>query len=388
MIAVNDRESNTRPVSAGESSGKHLSYLDGVRALAALYVVMHHAERTVTLDNRRMTPSFRWLHIFDYGHLAVDVFIVLSGFCLMLPIIRSGMQLRGGTVGFLKRRARRILPPYFLSLALSLALIATILHDATGTPWDSCVNVSRLGLVTHALLLQDLNTRAAHEIDYPLWSVSVEWRIYFLFPLLLIAWRKLGPWTTAAAFMAAACALYAVLRNTQFLRCCPHYIGLFGLGALSAAVAFSDEDSYRSLRTRTPWGIVTGLLTLVVLMIVAVSRKDNLSLIVIDLPVGVWTCALLIYSSKGGPSRVRKFFAWKPFTLIGAFSYSLYLVHAPLLQLVWQYGASSRNPSLPSSVAWIYLFDVPLVILGAYLFSLFAERPFMKPAAMPAGTVN
>ena len=105
----------------------HLDHLDGVRGLAALFVVLHHAW-LLTADHFPIAAETGLLGLLTnwllYGHLAVDVFIVLSGFCLILPVARSGGALAGGAAGFYRRRARRILPPYFAALTISVALTA------------------------------------------------------------------------------------------------------------------------------------------------------------------------------------------------------------------------------------------------------------------------
>ena len=99
----------------------HLDFLDGLRGLSALFVVLHHATGGVPRED-----VSRWLFritslLFLDGHYAVAVFIVLSGFSLMLPVVRSpDHRLRGGFLGYLKRCAWRILPvllcgPRFLS---------------------------------------------------------------------------------------------------------------------------------------------------------------------------------------------------------------------------------------------------------------------------------
>lgn len=81
----------------------HLAHLDGLRALAALYVMLDHAALEVwpgLLSHRVGGPSGVALQCFTYAHFAVSVFIVLSGFCLMLPIIKNRGLLRGGAINF------------------------------------------------------------------------------------------------------------------------------------------------------------------------------------------------------------------------------------------------------------------------------------------------
>src|SRR5919199_5849925 len=101
-------------------AGQRLAGLDGLRGLAALFVVVNH----VFL---RAFPGYPvdhapfWAAWFIYGRFAVVVFIVLSGFSLALSPARNGWRL-DGVSRFAHRRARRILPAYWAALAFSLAV--------------------------------------------------------------------------------------------------------------------------------------------------------------------------------------------------------------------------------------------------------------------------
>src|SRR5258706_10533817 len=142
-------------MSGSDSHKLRLSYLDGLRAVAALYVVLFHAVAGFAVG---LSGAFRGLQIlFGFGHEAVAIFIVLSGYCLMLPVARSaGGQLKGGFAGYLGRRAFRILPPYFATLALSLLLIRyvpVLAHGGTRTIWDDSLPGVGLGPIAWHLLL-------------------------------------------------------------------------------------------------------------------------------------------------------------------------------------------------------------------------------------------
>src|SRR2546421_13093474 len=107
-------------VAPGPASPRpHLDYLNGLRALAALYVVLHHAYLTVWPVLLGKAPTgidaalVGWL---AYGHYSVSVFIVISGFCLMLPVLRNQDVIAGGSITFYRKRARRILPPYYFGM--------------------------------------------------------------------------------------------------------------------------------------------------------------------------------------------------------------------------------------------------------------------------------
>src|SRR5271155_141269 len=129
-----EKASQTAPASQG-----YLAHVEGLRALAAYVVFINHAFAQVWADDEATKPP-PLLAPFSYsmvaGHLAVSVFIVISGFCLTLPVVSAGSKLRGGFKDFLKRRARRILPPYYAAVALCMVLIFTIIGRRTGTLWD------------------------------------------------------------------------------------------------------------------------------------------------------------------------------------------------------------------------------------------------------------
>ncbi len=77
---------------------RHYTHLDGIRGLAALFVVLYHTAAVAeTEDLSRYIAHLFWF-IRSHGHYAVTVFIVLSGYCLMLPVAyREDGQLRGGS---------------------------------------------------------------------------------------------------------------------------------------------------------------------------------------------------------------------------------------------------------------------------------------------------
>lgn len=95
-------------------TGLRLDYLDGLRGLTALYVVLFHCRSEFTwqyADGGFSPLLWQMTAWMNFGHYAVVIFIVLSGYCLMLPVVRSqNKTLAGGLRGYLKRRAWRTLP--------------------------------------------------------------------------------------------------------------------------------------------------------------------------------------------------------------------------------------------------------------------------------------
>src|SRR5688572_4097551 len=96
------------PAKADEKPALRLAYLDGLRAVAAAYVVMFHA--VLGFSAQELSGPWRVMRrALAFGHEAVAIFIVLSGYVLMLPVVRRDpKRLPVDFVKFVKRRAFRI----------------------------------------------------------------------------------------------------------------------------------------------------------------------------------------------------------------------------------------------------------------------------------------
>lgn len=133
----------------------------------------------------------------------------------MLPVTKNAHQLSGGAATFFSKRTWRILPTYFLALAVSLLLILLVIGKPKDTMWDKCLPVTGWDIIAHLLLIQDLFITTCYKINYALWSISVEWLIYSLFPLIILAWRKIGPITTTLLAIVLPLVLFGILRATS-----------------------------------------------------------------------------------------------------------------------------------------------------------------------------
>src|SRR5437773_6783400 len=121
--------------------------LDGIRGLAALFVVVNHIFLRAFPGYPADNAPF-WAAGFIYGRFAVVVFIVLSGFSLSVAPARAGWRL-DGVSKFARRRAWRILPPYWAALVFSL-LMSWFVVAQPGWPIPTGRSV-----VVNGLLVQD-----------------------------------------------------------------------------------------------------------------------------------------------------------------------------------------------------------------------------------------
>jgi len=370
-----------------ETARMRLEFVDGMRALAALIVYLNHAYAQVTAGDvfQLGSPWSLARYSMVAGHLSVTVFIVISGFCLTLPVVAQGGELRGGVKGFLKRRARRILPPYYAAVALCLILIWTVIGKPTGSLWDYPLRVTPFAIASHLLLVQDLF--ATSRINYVFWSIAVEWQIYFIVPLLVLAWKRFGATKTVVGALVLGFVLRFVFQDTRLTRAHPQFLGMFALGMLAAYIARSSEPRFVRLRERGPW---TALATLSLCLIVGATLYWGIGLSEsrfhwFDLPVGIMAASALTAASRGHRSLINRVFSWPPLVTLGTFSYSLYLIHAPLLQVMWQYGLVPLRLGNGAMLGWLLTVGLGLVSLNSYVFFRLFEAPFMRaPQSAPA----
>lgn len=362
-----------------------LPYLDGLRALAAGYVVLFHAIPGFSAEN--LTGPWRVLkRAFAYGHEAVAIFIVLSGYCLMLPVVsRDPDRLRVAFGPFMWRRAKRILPPYFATLVLSVVLLAVIpvlRTPATGTIWDDSLPGLDVGAITtHLLVIHNWFPTYSYQLNGPLWSVATEWQIYFFFPLVLLpVWRHLNLGTLlVAAALGYAPLLFAPAAAKTAI---PWYLLLFAFGMAAASIGFGARPLEKKLLAQVPWHLLSGALWFICVAFSNLAASIWFSLKpLVDPLVGLATATLLVQltrsSVSGQRSRALSLLESRPLVGLGHFSYSLYLTHLPLLALGY-FGLRQLGVSGASFTLSLALLGSLVSLLVAYGFHVVVERPFMK----------
>jgi peptidoglycan/LPS O-acetylase OafA/YrhL len=356
---------------------RHLQFLDGIRGLAALFVTTHHMWLQLWPQTYHMLPdglmlaATGWL---GYGHFGVTVFIVLSGFSLAYSAAQRSQTTEINKKDFYLRRARRILPPYYFALVVSCLLAVTVVSKPTGTHWDLSLPVTIPGLLSHVSMMQDLFY--VSQINHTLWSVALEWKLYFLFPLLLVACSRIGPFITAAACTVLGYAALLLLHGTPYNNFPIHFLGLFAIGTAGGLLVFSRREQWRKL-CQSP--LVNWIAVVSLLAVIAASWAHYLrGLFYIDLFVSIVAVAGLVKMSVGQWQVLKSVFAWKPLAFIGSFAYSLYLIHAPLIQCVWQYVVHPLGVSQNAEFFLLVIIGIPFILACAYLFYLVCERPFIR----------
>jgi len=367
-------------------------FCDGIRGLAALYVVLYHSvniPREFPTLGHRIGRWFGWM---DHGYAAVSIFIVLSGFCLMLPVIRTNpIQIQGGLGKYLYRRARRILPPYYAALILCLLLLAGLrVISSRGSAGGAEGNVFTPGIViSHAFLVHNLMDGWSGRINSPMWSVATEWHIYFLFPLVLLpVWRRLGATFTIAAGLAVGYIPHFFFPKPYSLDSARFwYAGLFAMGMASAYVSFSTKPNVRAARDKMQWGAAF-LILAAASVILAISAQGQYEKFfwVLEPLIGSAAGAFLVWcamaSSSGEAPLVLRALESRACVSLGLFSYSLYLTHQPI-HIAMLRVSEKLHLSAAAKLGFMAIVYIPLAIAAAYVFHLAFEKRFMPPNAAP-----
>jgi peptidoglycan/LPS O-acetylase OafA/YrhL len=361
----------TRPAAATPATARvRLVGLDGIRGLAALFVVFNH----IFLRAFPGYPVDRapfWAGWFIYGRFAVVVFIVLSGFSLTVSPVRSGWRL-GPTSRFAYRRAWRILPPYWSALVFSLVMTWFVLSQP-GWPAPNGKSV-----VVYGLLIQDA-------VDAPIpnrafWSIAIEAQLYVVLPLLLLMVRRISAMAMVATVAAIVVTVGVLapqvpIMNTALIRFTPDLGVLFAIGVMAAGTVGASAR-----RKSWPWHwIALGAAAPVVALIAwkgSVWTIDNLFWV--DLAWGPAIGCLLAAVVTDRPRPLVRLLDTRPLRSLGSFSYSLYLTHAPIVIAV-SYGivAGRVPPGVPSFFVLTAIL-IPLTVTFARLFAAVFEIPFQR----------
>lgn len=331
--------------------------LEGLRGVAALMVACYHGWDVTGLDVIAIANSWLW----------VDLFFVLSG-AVMVRSYGERIDSRRAAANYLVRRFGRLYPLHVASLALFVvaALAVPALKTAlTGRAYDLDYVTSLLplsDLPANVLLLQGMATVERLSFNYPSWSISVEFWTYVAFAvvsLLVSPRRRLAAFVGLAIAGALALALASQRDSIQsdhdfgFLRC------LFGF-FVGAAVATLAQRG----RTATATGPVAMLAVLAVLHLAGHVPPLTYAFPVLAgwLVSSVWTDTSRLARAFGAPMLVR----------LGALSYSVYMLHAPMLLFFKPIGMSV-DPT------WSALLYLPY-LAGLVLLASIAHRRIEVPA--------
>jgi peptidoglycan/LPS O-acetylase OafA/YrhL len=349
--------------------------LDSLRGLAALAVAVYHSilvfpqlepwrvqhvgdAGAAVLALNMAPPSLFWA-----GREAVLLFFVLSGFVLSIALEPKPGVRRPGWAAFAIKRVVRLLVPCIAVALLLAVLVPTVgpqpradLSKWFNDAWPSAQITPGL-IAGHALLVLD-----EYVLNSPMWTLHYELRISLIFPLLVLL-AALG---SHALFAAVGGAVLACLVEMKFIGSgvlttmlfLPHF-------ALGAALARHRHAVAAGIARLGAWA--RGGLWLLCYALLQAAGLVPAGPLVQDLVAGAGA-GLLIALVLGSP-RAQRILLLSPLPWLGAISYSLYLVHVPVLLTLVHLAPPQMPTAVPAIVA--PLVSIPL----AWLLHRAVERP-------------
>ncbi len=333
---------------------------DGLRGLAALWVVLFHlSEGNHVNALKAVLPQWLTGAMFDAGHLGVPVFFVRSGFVMALTSgsIDFGV---GNALRFVARRLIRLTPPYYAAIGVGIAVIAVKSSQAASDAYSLPLDLRDIG--AHGLYLETM--LGVPVINTVFWTLCVEVQFYLAFAIAML----LADWfgrtidrtdTRVAIFGVIACT--ALAWPAGLIRTEVWTGGFLGFWfSFLAGVLVQFALVYRGKVIYFAWSYLT------VLAYIAYAYSNTF--------VGfsaVTGAALVLAGSSGGMTQWLSA-GWLQF--LGKISYSLYLLHSPVTGVVFRV----FNHFWTDTVATEFLGTVTalaLCIMVAWLGYIAIERP-------------
>jgi peptidoglycan/LPS O-acetylase OafA/YrhL len=377
----------------------HLRFLelDSVRALAALWVFAYHVWQfggSPLLLVSFAGLSFDLFAPIHHGPAGVDVFMVLSGFCLFWPLTKD--QSVFDWKEYALKRARRILPAYYGAMAYAILTPILLVCIVRLAGWQANPQPipSLRQILTHLFLIHTLFRDTWDGITGAFWSMGLEMQFYVAFPFLVWAWKRIG--IRAIAYAALASLVFRICIGVfpsqgdsinNFLLSIT-FLGRWMQFAAGMAAALWVRHSLDARAEFSPkyWGLLASVSALLGLSgLIAPSISQG--------PVPLRD--FLLASGSAGtlaclctaPHWLKSPLLHGPLPFLGRISYSFFLIHQPTSFYAMEFFRKKLGFSGAPLVLLGY--SAGLLITGlcsAAFYSIF-EKPFLCPpkkASLPS----
>lgn len=336
------------------SSSDRIREIDGMRAIAVLAVVLYHAS----------------IRGFNGGYFGVDVFFVISGFVITRKTLTDLGSGEFSPFEFYRRRVRRILPAVIVVL-----FVTTIFAHK----WLLPVDYMKYSETLKSVLTLTSNRQIARETNYfepdtaflplaHLWSLAIEEQFYLVFPIVVFFMktkRRLAIILVAVSGWSLFSMISSSAETSEPYFSTSNRIVQLALGGLCAL--FVSSRNHTDPRANIKSIINTVAFVALLLLIPFYTEKQAVPSMLSLVPVGL-TCMFLLLPR---PQIVVAILLLKPIQVIGRASFSIYLVHQPLLAFskIMIYGTPYSVPSSIEKGAMV----AACVLLGIVSWRLIEE---------------
>ena len=380
----------------------HSRSVDGLRALAILWVVVFHVFQLIGVYMERgeferlflaveADPLRGWVLRGDYG---VDLFFVLSGFLITRIFMHEQAQTGAVRVGlFYWRRFLRLMPVYAVVLLAYVASRAPNFQNA----WANVLYVNNFLPVTQQAVVWS-------------WSLAIEEQFYLVFPFfwLLVGRSRHAPWLMGALLLGGVGLELALIVKNGFTMPFPidpvmqsvqgqRYFDIiyckpytrFTPILCGVLVAYLLGRTRVAERLRASPALAYGELAIALGCLGGVMAPRTfsgewgpvegtvfLTLYRSAFGVGMAALLLLTQSQAGGGQLLHRVLSWRPLRPIAQLSYSAYLVHPLIIFGLYQsqtFGGASSVSLLP-----LFAMSLGVTLLVSLVLYMLIEKPLMR----------
>ena len=372
--------------------------LTPLRGIAALLTVIFHVGLMVA-------PLVSNSNLLNRMYLMVDFFFVLSGF-IMCHVYGKLFSTGISAAAFKKfaiARFARVYPLHFITLLYTIVLF--FIAARLGIPKVPVIQIenSWFSIITNLLLLHSMNFHNWFSWVHASWSISTEWWAYMVFPFLVMPFTKLtASGKTVVTFLCFAgylcisffiISLVTVPKEIPFVKINPADISInvaYQFGFLRCLCGFVlGMMMYQGFTNN--WGkkiLANGYTMGITALALFTSMHFGLPDV-----ISVSFLPFLLLSAAYGSKSIDKLFAIKALQRLGDWSFSIYLVHQPLMFTIFSLmayfnPADPKNaPPAPSMlITWCIcmVFIVITLLVSSFMYRFWelpARRWINKKAA-------
>ena len=316
--------------------------------------------------SHRLPPIF--FRCVGIGYTAVPFFFVLSGFVLAISYLKPEKPIR--VARFYSARFARIYPALFACLCLD---VPHFLYTSLQISHESVKRILLEGIISFAALGAWFGMPI---LDSPSWSISVEFFFYLCFPLIgAFLWRLPGKvlWISAVALYILDNAVIQAISRPQDVDYthCLDYHPIAHLAEFLFGIALARLFEYVRANHR-----LAARLERYSPLIAVAAVFARYCIPIFDLPVSpsllqhaflVPIDSAIILAFSSGNTLIARFFARRPFVILGEASFALYLVHVPVFLIANHWINLHPGPLIP-------IYVVACVALSVLSFH-FLETP-------------
>ncbi|NEO86253.1 MAG: acyltransferase [Spirulina sp. SIO3F2] len=352
----------------------YLPALTSMRGIAAIMVTLHHL--SITFLKPWGDAIAKHSQLLNNSYLWVDFFFILSGFILTHVYAQTfGQQVRKTDYSaFLRSRFARIYPLHFFTLlwfvALQLAYLGYFVlltqrnpgqPVGLDQPFTGNYSLPTLGL--NLLLLQVFDPTSPPWFkdwtywNEPAWSISAEWLIYLILPLLVMVLLKQRVWLSGVIYAIALICVFGVYQAGN--------LNLVGLPSLvrCAAECITGILTYRVYQSGQFKAIFQndGFLICSLLVSLGIMSFDW------QIPLSIPVFCLMLLALSHNQGMGQTVLSSKPLSFLGMISYSIYLTHWFLIKVLVSFWTIKVGEKYLAGASWELSSAIALLLVGVVI---------------------